>query len=123
MRRKAWIFPVIAGAGLGALAYAAYRPVRDAARARISTGSRIASTRCGPIEFAESGEGPAVLSVPNGEAVLRVLYDLAARPVLFGRFARKYAEISRRNLTAQGGLFPQEIVTPADAIRQAATAS
>lgn len=69
------------------------------------------------------GEGPAVLSVPNGEAMLRVLYDLAARPVLFGRFARKYAEISRRNLTAQGGLFPQEIVTPADAIRQAAPAS
>jgi len=38
---------------------------RDLARelARVSTGSRIADTRCGPIEFAEMGSGPAVLLV------------------------------------------------------------
>lgn len=43
--------------------YAVYR--RDARRAydRVSTGSQIAETRCGPIEYAVAGEGPAVLVV------------------------------------------------------------
>ena len=38
---------------------------RDLAREveRVSTGSRIADTRCGPIEFAAMGSGPAVLLV------------------------------------------------------------
>jgi pimeloyl-ACP methyl ester carboxylesterase len=34
-----------------------------AARDRISHGSRIAQTRCGPIEYAEAGRGPAVLLI------------------------------------------------------------
>src|SRR5689334_7090573 len=33
------------------------------ARARISQGSRIATSRCGPIEYAETGQGPPVLVV------------------------------------------------------------
>jgi pimeloyl-ACP methyl ester carboxylesterase len=61
--RKALIVPAIAAAGLGALAYARYRPVRNAARARITNRSRIVASRFGPIEFAEAGEGPAVLVV------------------------------------------------------------
>jgi pimeloyl-ACP methyl ester carboxylesterase len=50
---------------VGALAwtYARYRPDLDRAQARISAGSRIAETRCGPIEYAERGEGPPVLVV------------------------------------------------------------
>jgi len=63
LRRKALIIPAIAGVGLAAIAYARYRPVRDAARARISTGSQIAATHSGPIEFADAGAGPPVLVI------------------------------------------------------------
>ena len=50
-------------AALVALTYASYR--RDIGRAydRIATGSQIAQTRCGPIEYAVAGEGPPLLSV------------------------------------------------------------
>jgi pimeloyl-ACP methyl ester carboxylesterase len=33
------------------------------ARQRVASGSRIAQTKCGPIEYAETGNGPAVLMV------------------------------------------------------------
>jgi pimeloyl-ACP methyl ester carboxylesterase len=50
-------------AALLALTHASYR--RDIGRAydRIATGSQIAQTRCGPIEYAVVGEGPPLLSV------------------------------------------------------------
>jgi 2-hydroxy-6-oxonona-2,4-dienedioate hydrolase len=51
---------------LGALVLAigsGYRRDLRAARDRIATGSEIARTRCGPIEYARQGEGPAVLVV------------------------------------------------------------
>lgn len=41
----------------------AYRSDIDQARARVATGSRVISTPCGPIEYAEAGSGPAILSV------------------------------------------------------------
>lgn len=50
---------LLAGAG----AYCAYRRALDASRARVSTGSRVAGTRCGPIEYADAGSGPAMLVV------------------------------------------------------------
>jgi pimeloyl-ACP methyl ester carboxylesterase len=61
--RIALILAVVVMAGLAALTNRSYR--RDIHRAyeRISTGSRIAETRCGPIEYATAGEGPPVLSV------------------------------------------------------------
>ncbi|HSC47654.1 MAG TPA: alpha/beta hydrolase [Gammaproteobacteria bacterium] len=40
-----------------------YRRDVDAARERLATGSQIAETRCGPIEYAVAGEGPPVLVV------------------------------------------------------------
>jgi pimeloyl-ACP methyl ester carboxylesterase len=40
-----------------------YRHDMDAALARVTHGSQIADTKCGPIEYAVSGEGPAVLLV------------------------------------------------------------
>jgi len=43
--------------------YAIYRPEARRAYQRIATGSRIAETRCGPIEYAVAGEGPPVLVV------------------------------------------------------------
>jgi pimeloyl-ACP methyl ester carboxylesterase len=66
MKRALRIALMLAGvvvAGFALLTYRIYR--RDIHRAyeRITTGSRIAETRCGPIEYATAGEGPPVLSV------------------------------------------------------------
>ena len=41
----------------------AYRSTLNAAQSRISTGSSIAQTQCGPIEYASRGEGPPLLIV------------------------------------------------------------
>jgi pimeloyl-ACP methyl ester carboxylesterase len=49
--------------GIGTSAYAAYRRDIRAARARVESGSRVAATRCGPIEYAITGDGPPVLVV------------------------------------------------------------
>lgn len=46
-----------------AFAYPAYRRDLDAERARAASGSQIAQTACGRIEYAELGSGPAVLLV------------------------------------------------------------
>ena len=54
-------------AGLCGLAHAGYRRDLGRARDRISTGSQIAQTRRGPIEYAEAGEEPPVLVVHGGE--------------------------------------------------------
>lgn len=50
-------------AGLSGLAFASYQRDIRQARKRISTGSQIAQTRCGPIEYAVAGDGPPVLVV------------------------------------------------------------
>jgi pimeloyl-ACP methyl ester carboxylesterase len=63
VRRKVLIGVAAVVAGLGASTYARYRPSAERASARISTGSQIAASRCGPIEYAEAGEGPPVLVV------------------------------------------------------------
>jgi 2-hydroxy-6-oxonona-2,4-dienedioate hydrolase len=50
-------------AGASALTYAAYRKDLDAARKRIETEGQLIDTPHGPIEFAEAGDGPAVLLI------------------------------------------------------------
>lgn len=50
-------------AGAGALAYAAYRKDLNAAKERIESEGQIIDTPNGPIEFAEAGDGPAVLII------------------------------------------------------------
>lgn len=40
-----------------------YRGDIDRARARVATGSQVISTPCGPIEYAEAGTGPPILSI------------------------------------------------------------
>ncbi len=50
-------------AGSVAAIYISYRRDIDRAYARIATGSQIAQTRCGPIEYATAGEGPPILVV------------------------------------------------------------
>jgi 2-hydroxy-6-oxonona-2,4-dienedioate hydrolase len=57
---------IIAGcvmAGSLALAWLVYQADLRRERERVSTGSRLIDTGCGPIEFAEAGRGPAVLLV------------------------------------------------------------
>lgn len=50
-------------AGLAVLTYTSYQRDMREARQRIATGSRIAHTACGPIEYAETGSGAPVLVV------------------------------------------------------------
>ncbi|MCK7580716.1 MAG: alpha/beta hydrolase [Chromatiales bacterium] len=49
-------------AGLGAVTYFYQRDIQQA-RARVASGSQIAQTPCGPIEYAVAGDGPPVLVV------------------------------------------------------------
>ena len=62
--RKTIVLAVLALLLTGAaFTYAGYQSDVDAARQRISVGSEVADTRCGPVEYAMIGEGPAVLLV------------------------------------------------------------
>jgi 2-hydroxy-6-oxonona-2,4-dienedioate hydrolase len=49
--------------GAAALIYSRYSKDINAARARISTGSQIVNTACGPIEYGDYGKGPPLLMV------------------------------------------------------------
>ena len=49
-------------AGSAWIAHQYHRDI-DRARARVATGSRVISTPCGPIEYAEVGSGPAILGI------------------------------------------------------------
>jgi len=62
--RKVILLVVLGALAVGAaLAYARYRRNLADARLRIATGSEVAQTPCGPVEYAVVGEGPAVLLV------------------------------------------------------------
>jgi len=62
-RRTALIIAGIVAGVFLLLTYARYRRDIGPAFKRISTGSQIARSRCGPIEYAVTGEGPPVLVV------------------------------------------------------------
>jgi len=49
--------------GLFGLAYTSYQHAIHQARERVSTGSQVVQTPCGPIEYALAGDGPPVLVV------------------------------------------------------------
>jgi pimeloyl-ACP methyl ester carboxylesterase len=73
--------------------HAGYRHDLDAARARIATGSRIAQTRCGPIEYAVAGEGPPMLvvhgaggGIDQGLIIGRPLVKAGFRVIAVSRF-------------------------------------
>ena len=53
----------LAAVGISACVYAAYRRDIRAARVRIASGSLIAETRAGLIEYASAGDGPPVLLI------------------------------------------------------------
>lgn len=62
-RRRILVFASLLAAGLLVLVATSYQRDIRAARERIATGSRVAQTPCGPIEYAVAGDGPPVLVV------------------------------------------------------------
>lgn len=62
-RRTALVVAALLVAGAFVPIYTSYRRDIDRAYERIETGSHIAQTRCGPIEYATAGDGPPLLSV------------------------------------------------------------
>jgi pimeloyl-ACP methyl ester carboxylesterase len=57
------IVVVLLVAGLTGVAYTSYQRDIHRARQRVSTGSQVVQTPCGPIEYAVAGDGPPVLVV------------------------------------------------------------
>lgn len=83
--RRLVILSVVGGLAIGAFAVAwlAYERDLRRERARVASGSQIAATRCGPIEFASAGRGPAVLLVHGAgggfDQALDIATELAAQ--------------------------------------------
>lgn len=80
-------------AGFGAFVYSEYSRDIRAARARISSGSEVVNTPCGPIEYAEVGTGPTVLVIhgagggfDQGLDLARPLIDAGFRVIAVSRF-------------------------------------
>jgi pimeloyl-ACP methyl ester carboxylesterase len=63
IRRAVSILITLLVVGLSDLVYISYRRDINQARERVSTGSQIVQTPCGPIEYALAGGGPPVLVV------------------------------------------------------------
>ena len=61
--RAVFLLVGLLAAGFSALTWASYKREIRQERERVSTGSRIARTPCGPIEYAVAGDGPPVLLV------------------------------------------------------------
>jgi len=79
------------GVTLAALTYASYRHDLGEQRARVGEGSELAQTPCGPVEYASTGEGPAVLLVHGAgggfDQGLGIARDLAGfRVITMSRF-------------------------------------
>jgi pimeloyl-ACP methyl ester carboxylesterase len=87
---------VAGAAALGVLAGVSYRSFRDdiaAARLRISAGSALATTACGPIEYSQMGQGKPLLVVhgagggyDQGLLFARPLADRGFRVTAMSRF-------------------------------------
>jgi 2-hydroxy-6-oxonona-2,4-dienedioate hydrolase len=63
VRRAVSVLVGLLVAGLFGLAYTTYRRDLQHAHERVSTGSHLVQTPCGPIEYALAGDGPPVLVV------------------------------------------------------------
>src|SRR5574341_741576 len=93
LARVAFIVVSLLIAGLIGLVYRNYRRDIHRARARVSTGSQIVQTPCGPIEYAIAGEGPTVLVVhgagggfDQGLGFAQMLVDSGFRVIAMSRF-------------------------------------
>ncbi len=83
--------PIIAG--LSALTYNNYQQDISRARERVSRGSQIVETLCGPIEYVTAGDGPPVLVVhgagggyDQGIDFAKPLVDSGFRVIAMSRF-------------------------------------
>ena len=93
-RRRAYLGSTLAVLAAGvAVIYASYHRDLAVERARVASGSSMADTACGPIEYAALGEGPAVLVVHGAgggyDQMLDTARELAAggfRVVTMSRF-------------------------------------
>jgi pimeloyl-ACP methyl ester carboxylesterase len=63
MRRGIALSAGLAAGVLGGATYLSYRTALHEALARVSTGSQLVDTTCGPIEYAAAGDGPPILFV------------------------------------------------------------
>jgi pimeloyl-ACP methyl ester carboxylesterase len=91
--RALLILALVLVAGLMAFAYARYQRDIGSARERVSTGSQVARTPCGPIEYALAGDGPPVLVVhgagggyDQGLAIGEALVERGFRIIAMSRF-------------------------------------
>jgi len=114
MSRRHALASAAAAALLAAAAapvYASYRSALRRARVRISTGSELAQTRCGPIEYAVAGDGPPVLFVhgagggfDQGLAFGRDLAAAGLRVIAMSRFGYLRTPLPRdASAAAQAG--------------------
>src|ERR1700747_837397 len=92
-RRVALSIVAMAGIVVAVLIYWDYRGEIGAERARIASGSQIANTPCGPIEYAVRGSGPPVLLIhgagggfDQGLELARPLGDNGFRVIAMSRF-------------------------------------
>jgi pimeloyl-ACP methyl ester carboxylesterase len=91
--RLAWIIAALAVAGLVVVVYALYRGDIGRARQRIASGSELAQTPCGTIEYAVAGKGPPILVIhgagggfDQGMDVAGFLADSGYRIIALSRF-------------------------------------
>jgi 2-hydroxy-6-oxonona-2,4-dienedioate hydrolase len=92
-RRIVWPFASLVVLGVAWFTFTAYQRDIRLARERVATGSLIAQTRCGPIEYQIAGEGPAVLLVhgagggfDQGQAFGEALAGRGLRVIAMSRF-------------------------------------
>ncbi len=92
-RRMVGALLSLMGAGLSALVWLSYRRDIHRARKRVSVGSRIVDTPCGPIEYGSVGNGPAVLAVhgagggfDQGLEIANLLLPSGFRVIAMSRF-------------------------------------
>lgn len=92
-RRIGWPFASLVVLGVAWFTFTAYQRDIRLARERVATGSLIAQTRCGPIEYQIAGEGPAVLLVhgagggfDQGQAFGEALAGRGLRVIAMSRF-------------------------------------
>ena len=62
---------------------------------------------------------PATADSPDGQSLLRLLFDLARQPTRFRAFARRFAALASQNPINQSSLFETESVSPSQALHRA----
>jgi len=90
---------------------------RDAVRARAQGAVGIEEYLGQGALLADAGK--AIDGVPMGEQILRLLWTLGGKPVVFSRVIRAFLAAARSNPRGQGALFPGEKVTPLEALDRA----